>query len=505
MAEREKTMEEIMEEVVDYFGDDVSDDNDHFENYRKNIITTVAYLIGVPDDKFTTGDRFDIEEYNKLKKNEEATIIKYLCRLRTQFLRNYKSIDDARKYDMRPLELLSEYLDIEGIRYLRRKGIEINVANAKSPTVNIAYINQFILENIDKVKNCIPDWVKFKYIKQLFLISNGYAGHNGSYIKNNYTKIFQTLFEVGKVYGTQRGSYPFQMYINWPYAFRETDGNILYNDLKFLKMLYAANGDKFQASRYVVDARADTKEGVYEFLDGAINVAVFVDCENVDPYAFGATLLNLDEEELSKIKRIVLYDDVNTSTAWDYITDIIAIPVVKKDIERVLDNKSLVDITMTAGVCEEYYRNNIESIILASSDSDFWGLIKQLPSARFLVLNEFRKTSGAIIDQMDKCGIKHCYMSDFAQDSIQQFKSDVLYLGLSDRVKHFNKTGEFLTLNVDDLLQELFYDANIGGAESQVKKEKEAFYNKYLKNGLLLKPVVEDGKRVLKIEIYKKG
>lgn len=55
-----------------------------------------------------------------------------------------------------------------------------------------------------------------------------------------------------------------------------------------------------------------------------------------------------------------------------------------------------------------------------------------------------------------------------------------------------------------NFLQELFYDANIGSAESQVEREKEAFFNKYLKSGLLIKPVVEDGKRIFKIELYKK-
>mgnify|MGYP003293382097 CR=1 FL=1 len=34
-----------------------------------------------------------LEEYERLKTNENATIIKYLCRLRTQFLRNYKNIE----------------------------------------------------------------------------------------------------------------------------------------------------------------------------------------------------------------------------------------------------------------------------------------------------------------------------------------------------------------------------------------------------------------------------
>ena len=495
-------MENQFDDMMEYFEDDVFDD--HFENYRKNIITIIAYLIGVPDEKLTVEDRIDMSEYEKIKTNENAKIIRSLCSLRTQFLKNYKNIDDAHRFEMRPLETLTEYLDIDAIKFLRRKDIEVNITNAKSPTVNIAYINQYILDNIDKIKPLIPDWVKFQYIKNLFLMPGGYAGYNGNNIRNDYKKIFNVILTVGKAYGAQRSEYPYQMYISWPKAFRESDGNILFNDLKFLRLLYAANGDRFQACRYVVDAKEETKEEIYDFLDDAVNVAIFVDCENVDPYSFGATILNLDDSELSKIKKIVLYDDVNTSTAWDYITDIINLPVVKKDIERLLDNKSLVDITMTAGVCEEHYRNNMESIILASSDSDFWGLIKQLPSARFLVLNEFRKTSPAILEQLDKYKIQHCFMSDFAQDKVQQFKSDVLYLGLNERIKRFNKTGEFGTLDIDELLQELFYDANIGGAESQVEREKEAFFNKYLKSGLLIKPVVEDGKRILKIELYKK-
>lgn len=146
----------------------------------------------------------------------------------------------------------------------------------------------------------------------------------------------------------------------------------------------------------------------------------------------------------------------------------------------------------------------MESLILASSDSDFWGLVKQIPQARFFVLNEFRKTSGVIIDKLDKNNIKHCYMSDFAQDSVQKFKSDVLYRGLMAIIDNFNQTGNFGTLDVDEMLQQIFYDASIVGAEGQLEKEKEAFYNKYFKNGFLLKPVIENGKQRFKIECHKK-
>ena len=491
-----------IDKAIEYFEDDIRDDN--FENYRKTIVKTIAFLIGVPQEKVTIENRFDITEFEKLKTDDNATIIRNLCKLRTQFFRNYKNIDDAKKFQMRPLESMSEYLDIDAIKYLRNKNIEVNISNAKSPTVYIAYINQYIVDNIEKIKPLIPDWIKFEYIKSLFLMPGGYAGHNGVNIKSDYKKIFNVILEIGKTYAAQRSDYPFQMYIHWPKMFRETDGNILYNDLKFLKLLYAANGDSFQAGRYVIDAKETTKENVYYFLNEAENVAIFVDCENVDPYAFASTILNLNNDELSKIKKIVLYDDVNTSTAWDYISDIINIPVEKKDIERILDNKSLVDITMTAGVCEEYYKYNVESIILASSDSDFWALIKQLPNARFLVLNELRKTSNAIIDQLDKHQIQHCFMSDFAQDKVQQFKSDVLYLGLMKRIKMFNQTGNFGTLDIDNLLRELFYEADIDGAESQLNREKEAFFRKYLKNGLLIKPVMADGKYTFQIELHRK-
>lgn len=488
----------------DNAGIDTQPINIPIDNYRKKLVTTIAYLIGIPDEQFYTNNQFDTEEYQHLKQNEKATIIKFLCRLRTQFLKNYKNIDDARRYDLRTIDSMTEYLDVDGIKFLRSKGIETNISNSKTPTIDIAYLNQYILDNIDSIKPLIPDWIEFKYVKALFLMPGGYAGHGGSGIRNNAKKIGGVIFEAGKTYNSQRNSYPFRMYITWPGSIKDCDGYIFHNDLKFLKNLYSANGDQFKASTYVIDAQSDTKFEIYDFISHAVNVAVFVDCENVDPYAFGATILNLDKGALSKIKKIVLYDDVNTSTAWDYITNIMEIPVIKKDTKRLINSKSLVDITMTVGVCEEYYRNDVESIILVSSDSDFWALINQLPQARFFVMNEKKKTSDAILTQLDQYRIKHCFIGDFAQDSIQKFKSDVLYLGLAEHIKEFNKTGDFKTLDVNELLKTLFNDANINGAESQIQKEKDAFYDRYLRNGLLLKPVAEDGKLRFKIEVYKK-
>ena len=43
---------------------------------------------------------------------------------------------------------MSDYLDVEGMKYLRARGIEVNVPNARTPSVNIAYLNQYILDKL---------------------------------------------------------------------------------------------------------------------------------------------------------------------------------------------------------------------------------------------------------------------------------------------------------------------------------------------------------------------
>lgn len=40
--------------------------------------------------------------------------------------------------------------------------------------------------------------------------------------------------------------------------------------------------------------------------------------------------------------------------------------------ERVMENKSLVDVMLTARVCKEHFANDVDSFIIASSDSDYW-------------------------------------------------------------------------------------------------------------------------------------
>lgn len=492
----------------EYIENEEADSEEYsFDNYRTNIVTTMAYLLGVKED--TLEDEkffFDTDTYEQLKKNKTALTVRNLCKLRTEIFRGYTAIVENKK-NLIPLDSMHDVVDTAAIKYLRENGMEVGSIGMSDVTFNVAYINQFIQDNVDKIKNLFPEWIKFSYIRALFLMPNAYSGHGGCNLRGDTSrnKVKKAIHEARGDYLPNRKKYPYQMYISWPRPFGENHGNVLFNDAKFLKLLYAANGDFFGSTEYVIDAKEETKEDIYDFVDEAKNVAVFVDCENVDPYCFLATLKGLDEQNLSKIKKIVLYDDVNTSTAWDYIRNEVNIPIEQYEIMRVLDGKSLVDGSMIAGVCEAYYKHDIESIVLASSDSDFWSLIMQLRDARFLVLNERRKTSHTIIEMLDSRGVRHCFMDDFARDKAQEFKMAVLFKGLASKIRGFNETGDFGSLDVEEIITELFQDANATGFGNQVEEEKEAFFNRYMKNGFILRPVKDsDGRLVLKLEFNKK-
>ena len=77
--------------------------------------------------------------------------------------------------------------------------------------------------------------------------------------------------------------------------------------------------------------------------------------------------------------------------AWKILEYSVKIPVEHIMTERVKQNKSLVDIQLTARACQEHYQNQVDSFVIVSSDSDYWGLISSLSDARFLVMIEREK------------------------------------------------------------------------------------------------------------------
>ena len=499
-----------MEEAnqIDLSDEDIVEKKDYssFDNYTKKQVTLIGYLLGIKEFHLMSPP-FDQEYLVKIKGKKEIDVIRALSSLRLNFLHAYDKIyrEKQAKGPFARFEDMEQFIDVEALRYLKANGFEPLQSGVKLSefTKHIANINQLIEENIDCIHKFIPEWIKWEYIRELFIMPGCAAGPKGCNYNNKQKaeQINTKIHEIRKDFYNNVNFYPYRTYLNWNEKRRPDDyGNILFNDGKFLKLLYSSHYDTFTASEYVIDAKEHVKNDVYDFVEQAINVAIFVDCENVDPYHFVATLKNLDAEKIAKIKKVVLYDDVNTTNAWDILQDILNLPVEHEEVERVKDDKSLVDHALSIGVTKSFYEEQTESVIIVSSDSDFWSLIRYLPKVRFFVMNETRRTSDTVIEKLDANGIAHCYMDEFAQDAIQPYKNIVLRKNLQAILDNFNNSGTLEFLSVEKMLDEIFRRSCISGHYKQIEKEKQDFFNKYLKK---LRVVIEerDGKNYFKFEI----
>lgn len=419
----------------------------------KELVTTIGYLIGVR--KNILEQCFDEECHDLLQSlysNKDASVIRYLCKLRTSLMLKFKKTDTAMMYDLKNINKL-EYFDQENIKQLEEWGFKIVQPNYRSEKYMLDF-NKLINENIDKCRNLFPDWVNWNYIKDLFVIP--------SYNKPN---VLKKEFEM---YMSKIDYYPFQNYIHW---IPEDHGSILYTDGKFLGIIYKQHNDVFTDFTKYKDAHDETKNNIYDFIESSFKVAIAVDCENSDVYKLYSVLKNLNQDELEKIEKIVLYDDYHTNAGWDWLGKFTHIPVEHVEVERVTDQKSLVDIKMTAGVCKDYFENNITSFIIVSSDSDFWGLISSLPMANFLVMYEYSKCGQAIKKALSEHDIYYCSIDDFCSGNIEELKKAVLF----DTLEKY--LPEILFLNGKELVHHIYTETRINASE----KEIENFYDKYIK------------------------
>jgi hypothetical protein len=436
----------------------------------KEVVTTIAYLIGV---KKSILEQCFLEEcedtLNKLYSDKDATVIRYLCKLRTTLFQKFKKTDDAMRFDLKNLRTL-EWYDREDIQQLERWGFEIVHANYRAEK----YMQDFtrlINENIDKCSHLFYDWINWNYIRDLFYIP-----------KYNKPNVMKDEFNK---YMANIDFYPFQMYIHWQPA---ELGSIIYSDRKFLKVIYGQHNDVFSDYTKYRDADDETKNNIYDFIGSSSKTAIAVDCENSDVFKLYSVLKNLNQDELTKIEKITLYDDSNTTSGWDWLSQFTRIPVEHIEVERVTDRKSLVDISMTASVCKDFYQNGITSFIIVSSDSDFWGLISSLPNANFLVMYEYEKCGSAIKNALSEHGIYYCAIDDFCTAGTDELKKAVLFDELE---KHLPTLyGE----NPLELTRKLYENTRI----TATQKEMEVFCNKYVKT-LRLK-IDSEGKFIIEIQ-----
>lgn len=425
--------------------------------YRKNdskqLVSSVAYLIGVRESAFSE-DLFLRSEFDRLDAIPEANKIRDLCMLRTALVRKGKEIDAEMLY-FKPIDKLPESLvPQKAITRLRNYGIEIVKANRRV----IGYtsdVNALIEENIGCCRNLFPVWIEWRYIRNLFIMPKGNTD--------------QGVNSARSFYQQNADFFPFHCYLNIP---RHESGNILHTDRKFVSLLYRFNGDTFEDTKMVMDVTADERDNLTTFMSAHKNICVVVDCENSNPYLLCDALNNIKAHhpDISEsIKKVILFDDNNTVDAWRWISGYLKFPTEHVLVERINEHKSLVDQRITARVQQEYYENSMTGFLLVSSDSDYWGLIAY-SKADFLVLAEREKTGSCFTDALKDAKVNYSFLEDFASTD-SKFKEGAL----AEMVNNY--LSERISLDINEMFNHIFS----GSRMPVTAKEQNMMVEKMLK------------------------
>ena len=456
-------MEAYTEELLETYEYFEEDERILYKDSTYDIVSKVAYLIGVPKHIFENEhEPPKLEIYELLDKDKSARIIRNLCVVRAAIERMFGKINDKIRKEYVSIFNMPDLVPQDALRQLDLDGASFYKKSSTKLGHHIIEINKLIRDRINNCKNIFPMWLNWYYIRDMFNMKNGLTEEG--------------IKAAAGVYFTNLECYPYSIYINWN---PQPNGNILYNDKKFVTLLYQWHNDYFGDYSKVSDAGSFVKSNIYDFIEDAKRVVMAVDCENSDPYRLCATLKGLDADITAKIKKIMLFDDVHTVDAWRILESHTKIPVEHIMTERVKQTKSLVDIELTAMTCKEHYVNLVDSFIIVSSDSDYWGLISSLPEAKFLVMIEREKCGPDMKAALANSGIFYCYIDDFYTGDGEDLKKNALFNEL------YRALDEALKLNVNDMFEAALTTTRINLSPAA----KRQFFEKHIKP---MKLVIDD-------------
>ena len=425
--------------------------------FSREISTTFGYMIGVDELRLQQniegcGDYEQIKEI--LNKNEYATAIRHLNRIRSTIMLNFAYISNRTRItasDYCPIYQLEELAE----DFNKLFSMEIDFTTGRNDLNEyLRIINQEIEKRIDKTKSLYPEWVNFQNILNAFIMP-------------------KDIERESKKFSANRNYYPYQKYFYWrkPY----NCGNIVLSDNKLLYVIYQNNFEHFIEQDKVTDISSAVKNGIDDFIDSGTLVQVFVDGENTNPFSFYSAMQSLSSEQADKIDRIVIYyDSIHSTKAWTmlphFITDI---EIELVPVNRLKDNKSLVDHKLVAGVSKAVYQDSVDSIMLCSSDSDFWAIIEDV-DARYLVMAESDKLGHDFKSALKEHSVLYCLLDKFRTPADNPYKKFILKNAYQDKILQvLGKSG----INLRTIFEEVLYETYLHLSEQEIKNSFNEIMN----------------------------
>lgn len=449
------------------------EDKKDFRNPTYNLVSRLGYLIGVDKRLFEdpTNPAMMIKVYDKLNSDKNARIIRNLCRVRTGIEKYYMAIVQEFNHNFKNIDSVPDLIDAESVRDLSNDGVTLYKTRPNIDQYLIT-INTEIASKISNCKHLFPEWLKWEYVKTLFIMPKG-------------TKV-EGIKAEGNYYNSDRNRYPYQCYINFEV---NCEGNLLYCDEKLINALYSYHNDYFSDYSLVRSAGDAAKSNIHEFLTASEKCIMVVDCENSNPIKLAGMFHSLTEEEKSNIYKVLMFDGDYSTSGWQILFEqnMTGVKTDYEVVKRIYESKSQVDMTLAVEATREVFQNGVDSIILVSSDSDYWAMIKSLPEVNFMMMIEKEKSGLKIREKLELNGIRYCFIDDFNTAQSYSIKTETIKRYIEGKI------NENLAINMEELLDEAVRNSWV----DMTKNEKNQFFEKYIRKAR----VVVDRDGVLSIEM----
>lgn len=180
----------------------------------------------------------------------------------------------------------------------------------------------------------------------------------------------------------------------------------------------------------VVSSTNELPKAFADYLSGDEAVYAYIDCDNVNFFAFMALLPNL--EKYKNLKKIKFFIDEKSSNLWKHFFDLFSttcdIEIV--NITRIKGDKSITDMKICGHIYTDVLMGNKTKILLLSSDSDFYSIFEDLhktgtgKNVSYAVGYSHDYTNGEYVLGLDKIGVVNFDLSGFDNPEIYESCKD---------------------------------------------------------------------------------
>lgn len=296
---------------------------------------------------------------------KDAKIIRYASRIRQKIYRNYaqyRSVRNSLEFD----ELVARFFSDEYV-YLKEHGIDLGKSFRSDMTI-VPVINTITTEISKRIKGVLKA-LKFRYtdlVEQVFYM---------------YDVTDVTLDKYIKSAKSHQSKFPYMLFITRFGRLGTYLSFLFQNDKNFVLGCHKLSDKSYLMSNL------DLTPFDWSSLEAEVTVRLpitrssqfYVDCDNVNYFSFIGLLeaLKLTSKPTDK-HTFNLYIDEVANKLWSVTTHLehplFDIKIV--EVDRVKDQKSLVDIVMVAHIAQNSTLSNALDQVIVSSDSDFLGVIK---------------------------------------------------------------------------------------------------------------------------------